>query len=311
MTLLGRAWGECWECWLMLGNARAVLVPCHGVKSAVGYPQQCEVQTPRVESGVEANNLSCSFPSSQGSMSFAGRCEHPLCQGQHGVQVRSKSLLCRSGSSRDPQHDPALPLLRPWPWARSQAFSTRVWENSPAFWQGSDSPGTHPDSGSLCSRLLQLLPVGLWVLGGPVPAAGTLARCWPAPECPWGSDVRDNLKSLSLCALASCRRFCPWLFWEHGGAAPRHTFLASATRGFCQELPREEPRAQRREMSAGDQAEDVPILHPNVGCPHPTPSLCPSRDCIHPRLPSWAEQTQRVGDVWGDEEGAAMLCPGF
>lgn len=40
-----------------------------------------------------------------------------------------------------------------------------------------------------------------------------------------------------------------------------------------------------------------------------------SRDRIHPPgLPSWAdwepaEQTQRVGDVWGDEEGAVTLLP--
>lgn len=141
-----------------------------------------------------------------------------------------------------------------------------------------------------------------------MPAAGMLARC-----CPWGSDVQDNLKSLPLCALASCHRFCPWLFWEHGGAAaPRHAFLASATRGSCQELPREERWAQRREMSP----VDIPIPHPALCCPCLTPSLCPG---LLPTLPGAASTQPGSGlskhsgqeTCGGKEEGAATLQPCF
>lgn len=197
----------------------------------------------------------------------------------------------------------------------SQAFSTRVWGKSPAFWQGSVSPGTHPASWLAPLPAAAAAPGGdVRLLAGTVPAAGMLARCWPAPECPWGSDVQDNLKSLSLCGLAPCRPFCPWLFWEHGGAAHVPGL------GHSGHLPGAAPGG-----APGTAAGDEPCgsgrgySHPASRCGLPTSdtfpvsgaALHPCRDCIHPSRADWepAEQTQRVGDMGGDEEGAAILPP--
>lgn len=187
-------------------------------------------------------------------MSFAGHWKHPL-------QILALQVCVLQGFTV--WQDPA------WLWLSSgcdhrqgpKPLAHVCGRILQVFGKGQSHLGHTQHPGLFHSWLLQLVLVGMdvWVLGGTVPAAGMLARYWPAPECPWGSDVQDNLKSLSLCDLASCRRFCPWLFWEHGGAAPRHTFLALATRGFCQELPQQEPWAQWRDMSHVDQAQDIPI----------------------------------------------------
>lgn len=176
------------------------------------------------------------------------------------MQVSSKSLLSRSVSSRDPQ----CSRIQPGLWLSSgrghrqgpKPLAHVCGKILQLFGEGQSHLGHTQRPGSLPCRLLQLLltgTCGCWE-----------GRCLQQGCCPWGSDVQDNLKSLPLCALASCHRFCPWLFWEHGGAAvPRHAFLASATRGSCQELPREERWAQRREMSP----VDLPIPHPALCCP--------------------------------------------
>lgn len=84
--------------------------------------------------------------------------------------------------------------------------------------------------------------------------------------------------------------------------------------GFCWEQPQAGPQAQQQEMSHVGQARDISILHPTMGCPCLTPSLCPG---LHhpPWLPGCAglelaKKMRHVGDGRDEEEGVIFpaLC---
>lgn len=183
----------------MLGNTCAVLVPCHGVKSVVGYPQQCKVKTPGWNQG------GSKYPFLL--LSDLTRI-HVFCWDNYGLQIRSKSWLSRSVSSRDPQYSRIQPGL----WLSSgrgcgqgpKPLAYMCGEILQLFGKGQSHLGHTQRPGSLHSRLLQLLLVGMC---GCWQGRCLQQGCWPGAA--WLRSSRGDL----TCRIISKAFLC--VTWLH------------------------------------------------------------------------------------------------
>lgn len=130
------------------------------------------------------------------------------------MRIRRKLLLSGAVSSRNPRYGRIQLGLRlsaghhhrhgPEPLALLCSKMLRLFSKGRSHLghtQHSGSPWPHSAPG-MDAAATAAHRGGYLALGGIVPAAGMLARSWQAPESPRGCDVRDNLKSPSLCDLA-------------------------------------------------------------------------------------------------------------